>query len=116
MNPQTKTTTIKSQILQHLRAHPGSTSVQIHQATGLPLKQVRVSVGGLMVAGAIQSSGSKRGKTYRLSVGQHNPENMRTNRAHTTPICASTMPNGDTAFWARHTAQMNTPARRELNQ
>jgi DNA-binding IclR family transcriptional regulator len=109
-------TTIRSQILQHLRDHPQSSSRQIHQSTGLPLKQVRVCVGSLMVAGAIQSSGSKRGKTYRLSVGRTDPNNAPSNRAHTTPICASTMPNGDTAFWARHTAQMNTPARRELNQ
>jgi hypothetical protein len=72
---------------------------------------VRESVGGLMVAGTIQSSGSKRGKAYRISVGKTDPNNAPSTRAHTTPICPSTMPNGNQEFWAKHMAKTNTPAR-----
>jgi hypothetical protein len=84
----------------------------ISSRTGIPLSTVRQAISAMMVAKIIYASGgSARHRYYRAGKSPAARERTRCAANQEKPIRASTMPNGDKAYWERHVSEMMTPAR-----
>lgn len=107
--PASKLSTERDSIEQFLLDHPGQHTVQqIADATGLSVETVRRRAGAAAFEGAVVNRNAGHTPAKYQHRDHWKREQMVSRRE---PITNAGMPNGSTAWWAKHMAAFNTPPR-----